>query len=104
LLGLWLVVPFAVVVGGVAGGGSGGVVRGGGVVVSGWCGACLPAKLLCWVACLLAGWWVGGCAWWGGWWVWVGVRSWFENCIVDASIFVAKLLRAHGGCLGTRSR
>ena len=40
----------------------------------------------------------------GGWWSWVGVRSWFENCIVDASIFVAKLLRAHGGCLGTRSR
>ena len=27
-----------------------------------------------------------------------------ENCTVDASIFVAKLLRAHGGCLGTRSR
>ncbi len=27
-----------------------------------------------------------------------------ENCIVDASIFVVKLLRAHGGCLGTRSR
>jgi len=23
---------------------------------------------------------------------------------VDASIFVAKLIRAHGGCLGTRSR
>jgi len=23
---------------------------------------------------------------------------------VDASIFVVKLLRAHGGCLGTRSR
>jgi len=23
---------------------------------------------------------------------------------VDASIFVAKLVRAHGGCLGTRSR
>ena len=28
----------------------------------------------------------------------------FENCTVDASIFVAKFLRAHGGCLGTRSR
>ena len=28
----------------------------------------------------------------------------FENCTVDASIFVAKLLRAHGGCLGIRSR
>jgi hypothetical protein len=63
----------------------------------------------------LAGWWGGG------WWV-------VENCTVDASIFftlrgpdplglglwsvcswvgllvVVKLLRAHGGCLGTRSR
>jgi hypothetical protein len=28
----------------------------------------------------------------------------FENCTVDASIFVAKLIRAHGGCLGIRSR
>ena len=28
----------------------------------------------------------------------------FENCTVDASIFVVKLVRAHGGCLGTRSR
>ena len=35
-----------------------------------------------------------------------GVWSLFENCIVDASIFifVVKLVRAHGGCLGTRSR
>ena len=33
-----------------------------------------------------------------------GVGVLFENCIVDASIFVVKLLRAHGGCLGTRSR
>ena len=39
-----------------------------------------------------------GCVWWV--WVWVLV----ESCIVDASIFVVKLLRAHGGCLGTRSR
>jgi hypothetical protein len=39
-------------------------------------------------------------------------RGWccpyLENCTVDASIFdicsVAKLLRAHGGCLGIRSR
>ena len=31
-------------------------------------------------------------------------RPYFENCTVDASIFVAKLVRAHGGCLGTRSR
>jgi hypothetical protein len=37
---------------------------------------------------------------------WVGCRDrpYLENCTVDASIFVAKLLRAHGGCLGTRSR
>ena len=35
----------------------------------------------------------------------VGVsRVLFENCTVDASIFVAKFVRAHGGCLGTRSR
>jgi hypothetical protein len=33
-------------------------------------------------------------------------RPYLENCTVDASIkyFVAKLVRAHGGCLGTRSR
>jgi hypothetical protein len=38
-------------------------------------------------------------------------RPYLENCIVDASIFVAillymndKLLRAHGGCLGIKSR
>ena len=42
---------------------------------------------------------------------WLGVcrRGWvgwslFENCTVDASIFVVKLPRANGGCLGTRSR
>ena len=28
----------------------------------------------------------------------------FENCTVDASIFVVKLLRAYGECLGIRSR
>jgi hypothetical protein len=43
----------------------------------------------------------------GAWQVaagWVG-RGWlFENYTVDASIFVVKLLRAHGGCLGIRSR
>ena len=38
----------------------------------------------------------GACGW--------GFRLLFENCTVDASIFVAKFLRAHGGCLGTRSR
>ena len=41
-------------------------------------------------------------------------RPYFENCIVDASIFCflqklhvvpsVKFIRAHGGCLGTRSR
>ena len=33
-------------------------------------------------------------------------RPYLENCTVDASItsVVAKLIRAHGGCLGTRSR
>jgi hypothetical protein len=41
--------------------------------------------------------WVRGELWWR-------VRPYFENCTVDASIFVAKLLRAHGGCLGIRSR
>ena len=35
----------------------------------------------------------GGCGW-----------LFVENCTVDASIFVVKLLRADGGCLGTRSR
>ena len=37
----------------------------------------------------------------------VGVVGWWfvENCIVDVSIFcVVKLLRADGGCLGTRGR
>jgi hypothetical protein len=34
----------------------------------------------------------------------VDLRPYLENCTVDASIFVAKLIRAHGGCLGTRSR
>ncbi len=35
---------------------------------------------------------------------WCGVGVLVEKCIVDASIFVVKLLRANGGCLGTRSR
>ncbi len=35
---------------------------------------------------------------------WVGGCLLFVNCIVDASIFVAKFFRAHGGCLGIRSR
>ena len=41
-------------------------------------------------------------------WLVVVVGLWvcllFENCTVDASIFVVKLSRADGGCLGTRSR
>jgi hypothetical protein len=42
---------------------------------------------------------------WGVWWRGGPVgRVLFVNCIVDASIFVAKLFRAHGGCLGIRSR
>ena len=50
------------------------------------------------------------CCWWGGGGGvdrrrgWSVVRPYLENCIVDASIFVLKLVRAHGGCLGTRSR
>ena len=43
---------------------------------------------------------LGACA--SGTWFVSGVV--FENCRVDASIFVVKLLRAHGGCLGFRSR
>jgi hypothetical protein len=45
------------------------------------------------------------CPW--GCQVWVFRRVfwwWFENFTVDASIFVVKILRAHGGCLGIRSR
>ena len=41
-----------------------------------------------------------------GWSSWRRGGGWllFENCTVDASIFVVKLPRANGGCLGTRSR
>ena len=45
--------------------------------------------------------WLVGLLVWG---VWVVGWSFVENCIVDASIFVVKLSRADGGCLGTRSR
>ena len=42
--------------------------------------------------------------WWCGW----GWCVLFENCTVDASIFnccvECKCVRAHGGCLGTKSR
>jgi hypothetical protein len=43
---------------------------------------------------------VGGC----GWPLGDRCRLYVENYTVDASIFVAKFLRAHGGCLGTRNR
>ena len=66
-----------------------------------WCavlvvGAELPSE----GAACCCGWWL--VVVWGAWCGW-GCPS-LENCIVDASIFVVKLLRAHGGCLGTRSR
>lgn len=43
---------------------------------------------------------------WSGlvWGLWVVGWLFVENCTVDASIFVVKLSRANGGCLGTRSR
>ena len=58
------------------------------------------------------GFWLPGAAWsripitvvvlvWG---LWVVGWSFVENCTVDASIFVVKLSRANGECLGTRSR
>ncbi len=57
------------------------------------------------------GWLVGAWSWsyripWRGcgWPVRIGCRLYVENYTVDASIFVAKFLRAHGGCLGTRNR
>ena len=62
----------------------------------------IPAAVLVWPSCGWRGW-----CWCGGVWSLVvpaGVGWCFENCIVDASIFVAKFLRAHGGCLGTRNR
>jgi hypothetical protein len=53
------------------------------------------------VACAAAAYRFPGWGWvsWG-WCGWLFV----ENCTVDASIFVVKLLRANGGCLGIRSR
>lgn len=48
---------------------------------------------------LLVGW--GWCCWCG---VVVAGGLFVENYTVDASIFVVKLSRANGGCLGTRSR
>ena len=60
---------------------------------AGWLSNWVCCGLSCWRVVVDVG---------GGWVTGVGVL--FENCIVDASIFVVKLLRAHGGCLGTRSR
>jgi hypothetical protein len=53
---------------------------------------------------VICAWFVDCFPWWG--WVRAGGCGWLlvENCTVDASIFVVKLLRANGGCLGTRSR
>jgi hypothetical protein len=74
----------------------------------GGCGRGVGVSGAGWVVKLLdAAWWLPPLvvAGWCGWVAVVGrVRLWFENCIVDASIFVVKLVRAHGGCLGTRSR
>lgn len=68
------------------------------LLVRGWvplflvCGTALRSHRL---TCHRVGvWWWGGC----------GRCLLFEICIVDASIFVAKFFRAHGGCLGIRSR
>lgn len=46
----------------------------------------------------------GTCGFWFGVGLWVVGWLFVENCTVDASIFVVKLSRANGGCLGTRSR
>ena len=59
----------------------------------------LAGAIFCQTACLVP--WVGRA---GKWWVWVVGGVLFENCTVDASIFVVKFVRANGGCLGTRSR
>ena len=76
--------------------------------------ACIGIKPVWFLRLVACGGWlpvVGGCLWWvvgcgaaRGGVGWCGVGVLFENCIVDASIFVVKLLRANGGCLGTRSR
>jgi hypothetical protein len=73
-----------------------------------WCGVCAR----CWVPVLSGRVWPGVVVLpvVGGGWRRLGVL--FENCIVDASIFVVfvvglfgdKLLRAIGGCLGIKSR
>ena len=65
--------------------------------------ACAPVGVgLFWMGHLHSG--SGPSPVWG--WVGPGGCGWLfvENCTVDASIFVVKLLRADGGCLGTGSR
>ena len=83
---------------------------------SGWWGG---GQTSCWVLREHAPpWWVGGCSSGQtpivsytahrvvGLGAGSGLVGWLlvENCTVDASIFVVKLSRADGGCLGTRSR
>jgi hypothetical protein len=66
-------------------------------------GCCLGCRACLWWSYRLAV--CGLFPWWWGWWLRWGWVWWlFEMCIVDASIFVVKLLRAHGGCLGIRDR
>jgi hypothetical protein len=67
----------------------------GGVGLSLWVRDDMPGMALSYTCCRLV---VCGAA--------CGVVGWLfvEICIVDASIFVVKLSRANGGCLGTRSR
>ena len=60
--------------------------------IPGLAGLMLPGCPVWVVVVVVAVWWFG---------VWLCV----ECCIVDASIlFVVKCVRAHGGCLGIRSR
>ena len=97
-----LCVSACVRVGGCVWGAGGGCGWGGGAAGCGSvCHRTVPAAGV--GVCLLRG--VRAGCWGGGAAVGAGRRCpFFENCTVDASIFVVKLVRAHGGCLGTRSR
>jgi hypothetical protein len=99
--------PLGLVFGLVVGCGVGGKQGRGGVGVGGCSVSCqgwssgIPLRVRS-AGC----WWRGG-GFFPGVWCRVGLCFWllFEICIVDASIFfVAKFFRAHGGCLGIRSR
>ena len=83
-----------------SGGGVGWVSAGGALLGPEAITACLWVEACC--GCVLWSVPVSACPWMGA----GGCRGRLlvENCTVDASIFVFKLLRAHGGCLGTRSR